>query len=75
MLQRTTFELAVQAIELVKSFQRGIVHEVVAKQFVRAATSPAANYRAAVQARSRPEFLSKMNASLRKPTRPGSGWT
>jgi four helix bundle protein len=51
-------------IELVKGSQRGIAHEVVAKQFVRAATSTAANYRAAVQARSRPEFVSKMNIVL-----------
>ena len=64
MVQSKTFELAVQAIELVKGFQRGIAHEVVAKQFVRAATSTAANYRAAIQARSRPEFVSKMNIVL-----------
>jgi hypothetical protein len=44
MLQSKTFNLAVQAIELVKGFPRGIAHEVVAKQFVRAATSTAANY-------------------------------
>ncbi|MBW0000415.1 MAG: four helix bundle protein [Verrucomicrobia bacterium] len=64
MLQNKTFELAAEAIELVKSFPRGIAHEVVAKQFVRAATSTAANYRAAIQARFRPEFLSKINIVL-----------
>jgi four helix bundle protein len=48
MLQNKTFELAVQAIELVKGFQRSTAHEVVAKQFVRAATSTAANYPAAI---------------------------
>ena len=64
MLQSKTLDLAVNAIELVKVFPRGVAHEVVAKQFVRAATSTAANYRAAIQARSRPEFASKMNIVL-----------
>lgn len=59
MIQRTR-TLAVRSIRLVESLPRGRAADVIGRQLLRSATSVGANYRAALRARSKAEFLSKL---------------
>jgi four helix bundle protein len=59
-LRNRTKAFALAAIRLVRTFPRTTDGYVVGRQFLRAATSVAANYRAACRARSRAEFFSKL---------------
>jgi four helix bundle protein len=52
--------MALRVIRLAQSLPRNLTGNVLAGQLIRAATSAAANYRAACKARSRAEFLSKL---------------
>ena len=51
---------ALRVIKAVDALPRGMVSEVLGKQFLRAGTSVAANFRAAARAKSRADFVAKM---------------
>src|SRR5256885_514374 len=55
-----TKQFALAVVSLVEDLPVGRTADVVGKQLLRAATSVAANYRAACRARSRREFIAKM---------------
>src|SRR5262249_28331356 len=59
-LKGRTKRFAVTVLKLSDEFPKSIAGRVVANQLIRAATSVAANYRAACRARSRAEFASKI---------------
>jgi four helix bundle protein len=52
--------MALRVIRLAQSLPRNLSGKILGAQLIRAATSAAANYRAACKARSRSEFLSKL---------------
>ena len=60
MLDHRTVQFADEVLDLIDDFVPGVKTRIIAEQFVRSATSTAANYRAAQRARSRAEFSSKM---------------
>ena len=59
-LQRRFKQYALRVIKLVASFPKGMARQVVGYQLIKAATSAAANYRAACIARSRADFVHKL---------------
>ncbi len=59
-LRERTKAFAISAILLVHRLPRATPYDVVGRQLVKAATSVAANYRAAERARSRREFIAKL---------------
>lgn len=63
-LKRRTRRFAVAIIHLCRSVPRSYEARVIARQLVRSGTAVGANYNAACRARSRPEFLSKLNIVL-----------
>ena len=60
MLDHRTVQFADEVLDIIDDFVPGVKTRIIAEQFVRSATSTAANYRAAQRARSRAEFSSKM---------------
>ena len=64
MLQTKTFELAKQTVGFcIRLYEKRAIRPL-AYQLLRSGTSTAANYRAAMRARSRSEFASKINIVL-----------
>jgi len=59
-LKSRTGAFALSAIRLVQNLPRDMVCSVLAKQFVRCATSVGANYRASCRAKSTADFIAKM---------------
>ena len=59
-LKDRTKAFALRVIRLVESLPRKKSSDVLGKQLLRSATSMAANYRAALRARTKPEFISKL---------------
>jgi four helix bundle protein len=59
-MKARTKQFAVRALRLVNALPRSRSADVIGGQLLRAATSVAANYRAACRARSRREFLAKL---------------
>jgi four helix bundle protein len=55
-----TKRFAIEIVRFVESFDRSLTQSVVAKQLLRSGTSVGANYRAAMRAKSTPDFISKM---------------
>ncbi len=64
MLQTKTHELALVVIQLAGFCRKDLASDIVVRQLVRCATSTAANFRAVIQARSKSEFLAKLNVVL-----------
>ena len=64
LLRARTKRFAFDIIALVRSLPRGMATDAVARQLIRAATSVAANHRAAARARSRREFISTLAVVL-----------
>jgi four helix bundle protein len=64
MLDHRTVQFADEVLDIIDDFVPGVKTRIIAEQFVRSATSTAANYRAAQRARSRAEFSSKMRIVL-----------
>ena len=58
--RKRTFEFGIRCIRLVESLPKTMVAQTLGKQLLRSATSVGANYRGAVRARSRSEFIAKM---------------
>jgi four helix bundle protein len=63
-LKDRTKKFAVEIIRMVDNLRRSIASEVIARQFIRSATSIAANYRAAIRGRSKAEFIAKLQIVL-----------
>jgi four helix bundle protein len=63
-LKDRTKKFAVSIIRMVDKLPRSIASEVIARQLVRSATSVGANYRAASRARSKAEFIAKLQIVL-----------
>jgi four helix bundle protein len=59
--KRRTKEFALRSIKLFQALPKTDEAGIIGKQYIRAATSVAANYRAACRARSKAEFHSKMS--------------
>ncbi len=59
-LKQRTKQFALRAIRLSEAMPRSLTGDALNRQFVRSATSVAANYRAACRGRSRAEFIAKM---------------
>ena len=59
-LKARTKQFALRVMKMVDALPRTIQGRAIAKQIIRSATSVAANYRAACQARSRAEFIAKI---------------
>lgn len=58
--RKRTKKFAIRAVKLYQSLIRSGEADILGKQFLRSATSVAANYRAACRARSKAEFISKL---------------
>ena len=58
--RRRTFEFGIRVIRLAESLPKTDAARVIGKQLLRCATADGANYRAAVRARSRADFIAKM---------------
>ncbi len=63
-LKVRTRDFALRVIKLVESLPKRKSATVLGNQLLRAATSIGANYRAASRARSRAEFISKLNIAM-----------
>jgi four helix bundle protein len=63
-LRDRTKKYAISAIQLVHGVSQSVAAQVIAKQLIRSATSVGANYRAARRARSKAEFIAKLQISL-----------
>lgn len=59
-LKNRTKAFAVRVIVLIREIRKTMVEEVLMKQLLRSATSVGANYRSALRARSKPDFISKL---------------
>jgi four helix bundle protein len=51
---------AIRVIRMVKEIKAGKAEDVLVRQIIRSATSVGANYRSALRARSKPDFISKI---------------
>lgn len=60
-LRNRTKKFAIDVISLIKDEHKGFEVKIVFNQLLRAATSVAANFRAATRARSKKEFYSKLS--------------
>ncbi|HVP44757.1 MAG TPA: four helix bundle protein [Terriglobales bacterium] len=63
-LKQRTRRFAVGIIRLCRSIPRTYEARVIGRQLIRSGSSVGANYNSACRARSRPEFLSKLNIVL-----------
>jgi four helix bundle protein len=63
-LRLRTKKFALASLKLFRTLPRTVDAQVVGKQFVRSATSVAANYRAVQRARSKAEFIAKLGVVL-----------
>jgi four helix bundle protein len=60
-LKQRTRQFALRVIRLSEALPRTRSADIIGRQLIRAGTSVGANYRAACRARSRADFISKMN--------------
>lgn len=60
-LKSRTKNFALRIIQLVETLPRNKTAEVIGKQLLRCGTSVGANYRASCRAKSRADFIAKMN--------------
>src|SRR4051794_13574438 len=58
--KRRTFDYGIRVVRLVQALPKHDAARVIGKQLLRSGTSVGANYRAAVRARSRAEFIAKL---------------
>lgn len=59
-LKKRTMAYALRCACLAESLKKGPTAQIVSRQLIRAATSVAANYRAACRGRSKAEFIAKL---------------
>ena len=74
-LRTRTKRYAIQAISSVNGISQSVAGQVIAKQLVRSATSVGANYRAACRARSKAEFIAKLQITLEESDESSIGWS
>jgi len=60
-MKSRTKKFALRIIRLSQSLPRDSVSSILGRQLIRSGTSVGANYRASCRAKSRPDFISKMN--------------
>jgi four helix bundle protein len=60
-LKNRTKKFALRVIKLGKSLKADEIDRILLKQLIRCATSVAANYRAAIKAKSKKDFIYKLN--------------
>ena len=65
-LKQRTMQFAVRALALIDRLPKSIAGRTVGGQLARAATSVAANYRAALRGKSRADFINKITIVLEK---------
>ena len=65
-IQEKSFRFAVRIVNLCKYLQAEKKEYVLSKQVLRSGTSVGANVAEAQQAQSRPDFISKLNVSLKE---------
>ena len=58
--RKRTFQFGIRCIRLIESLPKTTAAQFIGKQLLRSATSVGANYRAAIRARSRADFIAKM---------------
>jgi four helix bundle protein len=63
-LKVRTKRYAIRVVELVNGVSQSVAGQVIVKQLIRSATSVGANYRAACRARSKAEFIAKLQIAL-----------
>jgi four helix bundle protein len=63
-LKDRTREFALRVMRLCSSIPASRTNDAIAKQLLRAGTSPGAHFREALRARSKAEYVSKMNGGL-----------
>ncbi len=61
LIQQRTKRLAVETIQFCDTFPQKQAYWIISKQLIRAATSVGANYRAVHRAKSKPDFINKLN--------------
>ena len=74
-LKKRTKLFALRILRLAAALPNTIEGRAIKGQLVRAGTSVGANYRATCRARSRREFIARIQLSKRKLTRAGIGWS
>ena len=65
-LEKRTRRFAVNVIVFSESLKPGRANDVIARQLIKAASSIGANYREAVRAESRDDFIHKLNISSKE---------
>ena len=65
-IQDKSFRFAIRIVNLCKYLQQEQNEYILAKQLMRSGTSIGANVAEAQQAQSRPDFISKLNVSLKE---------
>ena len=63
-LEDRTREFAVRVIRLAAAIPSNRTNDAIARQLLRAGTSPGAHFRESLRARSKAEYVSKMNGGL-----------
>lgn len=56
-------EFSIRVIQFVRTMKKSLVEDVLLKQLLRSATSVGANYRSALRARSKADFISKITVA------------
>lgn len=62
-LKNRTKAFGIRVIKMVKEIKGNKVEDILTRQIVRSATSVGANYRSALRARSKPDFISKITVA------------
>jgi four helix bundle protein len=65
-LKIRTVDFSLRILRLGAQLPRDRMHSVIARQLVAAGTSPGAHFREAIRARSKAEYVSKMNGGLQE---------
>ena len=65
-LRSRTNKFALRIIRLYSALPKGAVAQTIGRQFLKSGTSPGAHYREACRAKSRADFISKMEGALQE---------
>jgi four helix bundle protein len=73
-LTERTKKFALRVIRMTEALPRNRVADIIGRQVLRSGTSVGANYRSACRAKSRADFISKMEQSKKSATKQAIGW-
>src|SRR5437773_12381945 len=59
-LKDRTKNFSIRVLKMTREIKKGRIEDILVRQIVRSATSMGANYRSALRARSKPDFISKI---------------